>query len=156
MLDRITKSVNYAMLPSGIIMLLTLIVIIAIGFVTIIVTHVVAFESMFPAESITTVYSNYAQPEIMDNTPSPTLYPLFLCLFIDASVLLGICGFFKINLSTALTVVFFILFAPITIPILIIMFFISKCNNTVSSTSSKNYSVPKYSKSNHSDLADKF
>lgn len=154
MLDRITKSVNYAMLPIGIIMLLTLIVIIAIGFVTIIVTHVVAFESMFPAVS-QYVYSNGAMNQV-SFSPSPTLYPLFLCLFIDASVLLGICGFFKINLSTALIVVFFILFAPITIPILIIMFFISKCNNTVSSTSSKNYSVPKYSKSNHSDLADKF
>ena len=156
MMDRFSKGLTYAMIPSGIVGLLMLVFFILLGFAFIIVTHVVAFESMFPAESITTVYSNYAPPEVMDNTPSPTLYPLFLCLFIDISILLGVCKLFKINFGTALAIVLFVLFAPVTIPILIIMFFVSKCNNTVSSASSENYSAPKYSKSNHSDLADKF
>ena len=221
MMDRFSKGLTYAMIPSGIVGLLMLVFFILLGFAFIIVTHVVAFESMFPAESITTVYSNYAPPEVMDNTPSPTLYPLFLCLFIDISILLGICKFFKLNINVALVVFVIVLFAPISIPCILLTYWLQAKGKSIrkislntwkivlivltilvvlvcgayliinpadmemmfvfpiivisniiliihlsqraktkgsgtTSISSKNYSAPKYSKSNHSDLADKF
>ncbi len=162
MFDRITKAVSYAMIPSGIVMLLMGVVVIIIGFVLIISTHIVAFESMFPETAqYTIVNQHYGTSTVMDCTPNITLYPLFLCLFIDISILLGVCKLFKINFDIALAIVLLVLFAPITIPIIVVMFFISKYkNNIASSTSSKSYSAPKYSKryskSNHSDLADKF
>lgn len=158
MMDRFSKGLTYAMIPSGIAMLLMTISYILLGFLFIVAMHGVAIDHMFPAEiQYTVINQHYGTSSTVDLTPEFNLYPLFWCLVVDSSILLGICGFFKINISTALTVVLLILFAPITIPIIVIMFFISKCkNNTVSSTSSKSYSAPKYSKSNHSDLADKF
>lgn len=131
MMDRFSKGLTYAMIPSGIVMLLMLIVVIIVGFVLIIVTHVVAFESMFPAESITTVYSNYAPPTVMDNTPSPTLYPLFLCLFIDISILLGICKFFNLNIDVALVVFLIVFFAPISIPCILLTYWLQSKGESI-------------------------
>lgn len=131
MMDRFSKGLTYAMIPSGIVGLLMLFFFILLGFAFIIVTHVVAFESMFPAESITTVYSNYAPPEVMDNTPSPTLYPLFLCLFIDASIILGICGFFKLNLATAFGLVMIVVFAPISIPCILLTYWLQSKGESI-------------------------
>lgn len=131
MMDRFFKGLTYAMIPSGIVMLLMLIVVIIVGFVLIIVTHVVAFESMFPAESITTVYSNYAPPTVMDNTPSPTLYPLFLCLFIDISILLGICKFFNLNIDVALVVFLIVFFAPISIPCILLTYWLQSKGESI-------------------------
>lgn len=220
MMDRFSKGLTYAMIPSGIVGLLMLVFFILLGFAFIIVTHVVAFESMFPAAS-QYVYSNGSMNQV-SFSPSPTLYPLFLCLFIDASVLLGICGFFKLNLATAFGLVMIVVFAPISIPCILLTYWLQSKGKSIrkislntwkivlialtilavlvcgaslmimekpdpemmfvfpiivissiiliihlsqraktkgsgtTSISSKNYSAPKYSKSNHSDLADKF
>ncbi len=131
MMDRFFKGLTYAMIPSGIVMLLMMVAAIIIGFAFIIATHVVAFESMFPAESITTVYSNYAPPTVMDNTPSPTLYPLFLCLFIDISILLGICKFFNLNINVALVVFVIVLFAPISIPCILLTYWLQSKGESI-------------------------
>ena len=130
-MDRFFKGLTYAMIPSGIVMLLMMVAAIIIGFAFIIATHVVAFESMFPAESITTVYSNYAPPTVMDNTPSPTLYPLFLCLFIDISILLGICKFFNLNINVALVVFVIVLFAPISIPCILLTYWLQSKGESI-------------------------
>lgn len=131
MMDRFFKGLTYAMIPCGIVMLLMMVAAIIIGFAFIIATHVVAFESMFPAESITTVYSNYAPPTVMDNTPSPTLYPLFLCLFIDISILLGICKFFNLNINVALVVFVIVLFAPISIPCILLTYWLQSKGESI-------------------------
>ena len=131
MMDRFFKGLTYAMIPSGIVMLLMMVAAIIIGFAFIIATHVVAFESMFPAESITTVYSNYAPPTVMDNTPSPTLYPLFLCLFIDISILLGICKFFNLNINVALVVFLIVFFAPISIPCILLTYWLQSKGESI-------------------------
>ena len=131
MMDRFFKGLTYAMIPSGIVMLLMMVAAIIIGFAFIIATHVVAFESMFPAESITTVYSNYAPPTVMDNTPSPTLYPLFLCLFIDISILLGICKFFNLNINVALVVFVIVFFAPISIPCILLTYWLQSKGESI-------------------------
>ena len=220
MMDRFSKGLTYAMIPSGIVMLLMLIVVIIVGFVLIIVTHAVAFEHMFPPAP-QYIYEG-GQTVQVTFPPSPTLYPLFLCLFIDASIILGICGFFKLNLATAFGLVMIIVFAPISIPCILLTYWLQSKGKSIrkislntwkivlialtilavlvcgaslmimekpdpemmfvfpiivissiiliihvsqraktkgsgtTSTSSKNYSAPKYSKSNHSDLADKF
>lgn len=222
MLDRITKSVNAAMIPSGIVMLLMGVVVIIIGFVLIISTHIVAFESMFPETAqYTIINQHYGTSTVMDCTPNITLYPLFLCLFIDISILLGICKFFKLNIDVALVVFVIVFFAPISIPCILLTYWLQSKGESIrkislntwkiilivltilvvlvcgayliinpadremmfvlpiivissiiliihlsqraktkssgtTSTSSKSYSAPKYSKSNHSDLADKF
>ena len=141
MMDRFFKGLTYAMIPSGIVMLLMMVAAIIIGFAFIIATHVVAFESMFPAESITTVYSNYAPPTVMDNTPSPTLYPLFLCLFIDISILLGICKFFNLNINVALVVFVIVLFAPISIPCILLTYWLQSKGESIRKISLNTWTI---------------
>lgn len=219
MMDRFSKGLTYAMIPSGIAMLLMLIVVIIVGFVLIIVTHAVAFEHMFPPAP-QYIYEG-GQTVQVTFPPSPTLYPLFLCLFIDISILLGICKFFNLNIDVALVVFVIVFFAPISIPCILLTYWLQSKGESIrkislntwkiilivltilvvlvcgayliinpadremmfvlpivvissiiliihlsqraktkssgtTSTSSKSYSAPKYSKSNHSDLADKF
>lgn len=197
MWNKFFKGLDFAMIPSGIVMLLMMVAAIIIGFAFIIATHVVAFESI------------------------PTLYPLFLCLFIDISILLGICKFFNLNIDVALVVFLIVFFAPISIPCILLTYWLQSKGESIrkislntwkivmivltilavlvcgayliinpadremmvvlpiivisniiliihlsqraktkgsgtTSISSKNYSAPKYSKSNYSDLADKF
>ena len=137
MMDRFSKGATYAMIPSGIVSLLMWCIFILGGFLFIIVMHGIAIEYMFPEEiKYTVINQHYGTVSTIDLTPEFNLYPFFWCLFVDSSIILGICGFFNINFSTALLVVLFILFAPITIPTLLIMFLISKLKNKTTSSSS--------------------
>lgn len=223
MMDRFSKGLTYAMIPSGIVGLLMLVFFIVLGFLFIVAMHVVAFEHIFPEEiQYTVINRHYGTSSTIDLTPEFNLYPLFWCLFVDASIILGICGFFKLNLSTAIGVVMIVLFAPISIPCILLTYWLQSKGKSIrkislntwkivlialtilavlvcgaslmimekpdpemmfvfpiivissiiliihlsqraktkgsgtTSTSSKSYSAPKYSKSNHSDLADKF
>lgn len=129
MMDRFSKGLTYAMIPSGIVMLLMLIVVIIVGFVLIIVTHAVAFEHMFPPAP-QYIYEG-GQTVQVTFPPSPTLYPLFLCLFIDISILLGICKFFNLNINVALVVFLIVFFAPISIPCILLTYWLQSKGESI-------------------------
>lgn len=92
----IEKGANYAMIPALGVGIINAIVLVAIVFCVFWAMHVCWFE-------------DFGNPALA-----------LLCLFVDSSIILGICGLFDIDMDKALTITVCILFAPVAIPILLL------------------------------------
>ena len=125
-MDRLSKGLAYALIPTGIVYLLMTLIMIIVGFCAFLSIHIVTFEAMFSEPSVTEVINYYGELERTVTYSEFNLYPLFLCLFIDGSIFLGLCGFFNISVEKALLVILIIIAAPISIPCLIVCYFLNK------------------------------
>ena len=103
-----------------------------------------AFEHIFPKENVTEIVNYYGQIERLDTTLEFNLYPLFLCLFIDTSILLGICGFFKIDIGTALVIALIVILAPISIPCIIIIYLLNNVKFKMPKFKMPSFGKPKF------------
>lgn len=131
MLNRLRKAVDVAIIPSAVVMILMLGFAIIIGVSYLISWHVIAVKSLIPNEAL--MWEHGIMPEI-------SFYPLVLCLFVDLTILLFVCKFFNWNIDKALTIVFLIITAPISLPIILIMSLIEnkgKHNTTISDSSTR-------------------
>ena len=119
MFNRLRNSLDAAMIPTFIVMILMLGSLILIGIVALFVMHYQAVVSLIPNESLL----EYGI------TPEISFYPLVVCIFIDSTILLFLCRFFDWNIDTVFSIVFIILTAPISLPIILILCIIENKKN---------------------------
>lgn len=118
----VERGINFAMIPVAAVGLANIIAILIFGFIMLIAIHSVALGSMFPEQSSYRITNYYGNVETMNTTPQATAYPLVLCIFLDSMIVMGICGAFKVDVPHALLILLCIFTAPISIPILWVVY----------------------------------
>lgn len=146
MWNKFFKGLDLAMIPSGIVGIISIGFMLIFGICFLMVFHVLLFESIIEGKI--------------------NIYCLMVVLFFDSTILLFLFGTFGKKAFYLFPIILLVIgilnikilfgfLGAVAFLYIIIAGLIKLCNKE-NYTSNNSYSAPKYSKSNHSDLADKF